>query len=103
MQRPFQRRASGSDRRVNSRQRRGSHARGESRCVEFMICVKNKNRVEHPRLPRLRHCSSQFIKEVSCVLEIWPFRQWLLALRNSPTIGNQGGNTRDQADRLANV
>ena len=52
---PFQRRARRCDRRINTRQRRRRNPRRKGRGVEFVVCVEDKNRVEHSRLPSLRH------------------------------------------------
>ena len=103
MQRPFQSRASGCDRRVNSSQSRSRHARRESRGVELVIRVENENRVEHPDLPILRNPAVQLIEKVSCVREVRFFGQWLVTMRDSPAVRDQGRHARDQPNRLANV
>ena len=68
-----------------------------------MIGVQVENRVQHPDLPILRNFALQLVKEIACLREIRSFRQRFFAMRNAPAVSNQGGNARDQSDRLADV
>jgi hypothetical protein len=103
VERTFQRPAGRSGRRVHVRQGRSRDARRESRGVEFVVGIKNVDRVEHPDLPILRNPSGQFVEEIPRVSEIRFVLDRLLPLRNAPAIGDEGRNATEQADRFAHI
>ena len=103
VERAFQRSARARDRRIHVGQRRGGDARGEGRGVEFVIGVKDENRVHHPDLPIRRHFAAELVKEIARQRQIGPFRQRILAVLNPKTVRDQRRHLRDQAHRLADV
>ena len=80
MQRTFERPDRRRHRRINARQRRSGHSRRKRRRVELVIGIKIKNRVHHPRLPRLRHFTVQFVKEIAGLVQLRFFRQRFFTL-----------------------
>ena len=84
----LQRRNCGSDRCVDSCERRSRDARRKGGSVEFVVGVKIENRIQHPDLPVLQNVAIQFVKEIAGLREIGSFRQRLLAVRDAPAVSD---------------
>ncbi|MOA00086.1 hypothetical protein D3C78_1194320 [compost metagenome] len=64
MKRPLQRANGGSNAGINIRQRCDSHASGERRCVELVICMKYKRLIQSTNSYWVRLISGQHVEKI---------------------------------------